>query len=1182
MSRPSPIPSSEEAATCPNCGAAVTSGARFCASCGTPLSAGLAATAGSASEERKLATILFADVMGSTGLGEQLDPERLRVLLRDYFAAMAAVIEEWSGTVEKYIGDAILAVFGVPTAREDDAVRALHAATDMLARINSMNDEFEKRHGVRLAVRIGVNTGEVLAPSSARPGGQFLVSGDPVNVASRLEQAAEPGTVLVGERTYAAARHAFEFGEAAHLDIKGKSEPVVARRLGDRKAHEEPGVRFQAPMVGRDRELGTLVGLLDAAIETEQPRLVVVSGSAGIGKSRLLREFVTASTERHEDLVVLRGRCLAAGHGITFWALGEILRATAGISLDEPADEALAKLRHAVDSVLKPMGLRPNELDETFFALATSASLQAPNNPLDLVEPESVGDEIARAWPRFLTGMASQAPAAIIVEDLHWADERLVSMLESVSTRSHGRLMVIGTARPEFLESHPGFASGGEVTVIALRPLTESQSELLVTELLGNSDPLAELLSDVRHKADGNPFFLEEILQRLIDEGAIVRQDGRWVATDRALTVRLPDTIPALLAARSDALPAAEKALLQQAAVVGRIFWPGPLGGASASTDGRDPMDLLRSLERRGLVSARPSSTIEGQPEFIFRHVLIRDVAYASVPKATRARAHAETARWIEALATGRMDEFLELLAYHYAASATGEDADLAWAREPAEREALRQRAFNALVTAGTAARRRFAIDRAIDLHEQARALAVTDAESALVLEALGDDHESAFHMDEALESYIASVEAHKRADNDPELVGRVVARMAALARRWGGFRNVPDHALIYELVHESLEREVSDRVRAELLIGSGMVARAGAQTTSRTPLASEERDALPRHIEDVERGLGIARELGDPTLQYRAYEVLSLLYWHDGNVEKYREVNELERQLVDQLPSRRDRIDVLTGMASIRMDMGDYAAARTIAEDAFQQSEGLSLHDRMHASFHIMWSATVSGDWDRALEIWPWHLDAAAKEPDVNCPNVRGGPPLGATLLTWRGELDRALELAPIGDEAPKRDSMFDRAILANYAVLADRTAVADAIVESMGADPDRLHFPDGVDYFLEALVGLGRFEQVERILPSVREMSSTSLHLAPVSDRADAQVHLSRGDTAAADELLRSALVRFEELGIPFEVARTKETLASITDEPERSALLQEALSTYERLGAKPFVDRVSAALG
>ena len=320
--------------TCPRCGASVRDGARFCDSCGASLEPEQAA-----SEERKLVTVLFADVTSSTALGDQLDPERLRALLAEYFAAMSAVIGSWGGTVEKYIGDAIMAVFGAPLVREDDAERALHAALEMLERLESVNHELSRRHRVSLRIRIGLNTGEVVAPQGGAASGQLIVSGDAVNVAARLEQAADPGTVLVGERTYLAARHAFAFGDASHLTVKGKPEPIAARRLLEPRPEATRGIPgLQAPMVGRERELGTVMGLLDEAIETAEPRLVLVFGPAGIGKSRLVREALVGADQRRADVRILRGRCLAAGHGITFWALGEILRAACEISLGDSAE----------------------------------------------------------------------------------------------------------------------------------------------------------------------------------------------------------------------------------------------------------------------------------------------------------------------------------------------------------------------------------------------------------------------------------------------------------------------------------------------------------------------------------------------------------------------------------------------------------------------------------------------------------------------------------------------------------------------------------------------------------------------------------------------------------------------------------------------------------------------------
>lgn len=1156
--------------SCPNCGAPVSPGARFCANCGTSL-------APPSAEERKLATILFADVIGSTDLGEQLDPERLRALLQEYFVAMAGVVEAWGGSVEKYIGDAILAVWGVPTAREDDPERALHAAIEMLAELESLNAGFERRHGVRLAARIGVNSGEVLAPVGMKPAGQFIVSGDPVNVAARLEQAAEPGTVLVGERTWSSARHAFRFDPPTALTVKGKREAVTARRLREPISGEQRGVAFQAPMLGRDRELGTLLGLLDEAMETGLPRLVLVVGPAGIGKSRLLREFIGATAGR-ADLVVLRGRCLAAGHGITFWALGEVLRAACGISLDEPADSAAEKLTRRAAGPLAAVGLSERDIVDTISALATSANLAFPGNALEGLDPEAVAEEMGRAWPRFLTGLAAAAPLAMVVEDVHWADGRMLRMLELLTGRSHGPLLLIATARPEFTEAHPGFAGGEDLSVVSLRPLTEAQTERLVVELLGTSELPAELVSNIRRKADGNPFFLEEILQRLIDEGALVPADGRWQATERAATVELPDTVHAVLAARIDALPPDEKRLIQEAAVVGRVFWPGPLVPV---VGGGDVSETFRSLERRGLIAVRPSSTIESEPEYLFRHVLIRDVAYASVPKTRRARAHAETGRWIEELAGDRLEEFGELIAYHYATAVTAEDADLAWADHRSEREEVRRRAFEMLIRAGASARHRFAVDKALELHGQALALATSDAEALRAREELGDDHEALFHGDEAVSEYLAAIELARRTGDEAETIGRLASKAGRMAERWGAFREPPPIERIEALIDESLRRELGDRVRAALLIERGGISR--ALRSRRAPPRPEELPELPARIASVEEGLAIARRLDDADLLYLGYDVLDVLHWRAGQYDRSRDAVERKGELLDRLVSRRQQVDVLVSIASARSDAGDYAGALEAAEEAFARAAQLSPHERMHAGWALMWAAEALGRWDRILEILPWHVEAASAERDVTCAAVRGGPLLGAAILVRRGDAEQAQDLVPVEAEAKAHSSgtFVADALAARYAVLLGRQDTASGIADRIRDDPESGPRGHGVVPFLEALWRLGRLEDVETFLAVARQESDAAAIVGPVTDRTEAILALARGRPADAKSLLVAALERFEVLSVPFEAAQTRELLASIVLGAERAMLLRAALEAYETLGARPDAERIRAAL-
>jgi class 3 adenylate cyclase/energy-coupling factor transporter ATP-binding protein EcfA2 len=791
---------------CPNCGRDNPEGFQFCPSCGASM-----AGPTQAREERKLVTILFADVTGSTALGERLDPERLRSLLNTYFSAMSAAIESWGGTVEKFIGDAIMAAFGVPLVREDDAERALRAALDMLARLEDLNHDFEQRHGVILQIRIGVNTGEVIAPI-AGPADQMIVAGDAVNVAARLEGAAEPGTVLVGERTYLAARNAFRFGGPLALDLKGKAEAVAARRLIEPLAEATRGVPgLRSPMVGRDRELDAVVGLLEEAVETARPRLVVVFGPAGIGKSRLLQEFVRIVPARYPSAAVLRGRCLAAGQGITYWALGEILRTACGIGLADPVEVAQSRLRAAARELLAPLELREEEIDQTIHALATTAGIPLRDNPLDRLEPQAVADELARAWPRFAAASAARGPAVFVVEDLHWAEGLLLDMLERVLARSTGPLLILATARPEFAEAHPTFAAGREdSSSISLRPLTEGQSSELVEGLLAVAQLPPELREEMLAKAEGNPFFLEELIRRLIDEGALIRKGDRWMATAAASTTLLPDTIHGLLAARIDTLPVEEKRVLQEAAVVGRVFWEEPV---ARSMGNGEVSGALLGLERKGLVSARPTSTIAGQVEFIFKHALVRDVAYASLPKARRARAHAEHAAWMEQLAGERVEEFAELIAHHYATAATGEDADLAWVDDASAREAVRAKAFASLVLAGRVARKRFAIPRAVDLHQRALALAGSDGDRALALDELGDDHVAVYHGDEAFAAYQEALEIIRATGPVPVDRARVCLKAARIAsEKSGAFRAEPDPAAVEDLVQEGLEAAMDER----------------------------------------------------------------------------------------------------------------------------------------------------------------------------------------------------------------------------------------------------------------------------------------------------------------------------------------------------------------------------------
>src|SRR5439155_902343 len=418
-------------------------------------------------EERKVATVVFVDLVDSTRLGELLDPEVLRSVLQSYFSLVSTTVQAWGGTVEKFIGDAAVGIFGVQRVREDDAARGLSAASEIVSRIGAVAADVQRRHGVDLALRIGVNTGEVITPTEVRPD-RPMVTGDAINVAARLQAAAEPGSVLVGERTQRATRTAFAFGEPAELHLKGKEQPVVAYPLiGPIAGAVEagPARNLQARVVGRDRELAILESLLDEVMEGRMPRLAMLYGDAGVGKSRLVRELVAqATTERG---------------------------------------------------------------------------------------------------------------------DLHWASDQVVAMVERLVSRAIGPILLLVTARPSFAEAHPSFASGlSEATSVSLRPLSRSHSAELITDLLAATELPEPMRNQILDTAEGNPLFVEEIVSRLIEAGALRLREGRWHAEADGEAVILPDTINGLLTARIDALPESERRVLREASVVGRIFWEEPLVNA--------------------------------------------------------------------------------------------------------------------------------------------------------------------------------------------------------------------------------------------------------------------------------------------------------------------------------------------------------------------------------------------------------------------------------------------------------------------------------------------------------------------------------------------------------------------------------------------------------------------------
>ena len=571
-------------------------------------------------EARKTVTVVFSDVAGSTNLGERLDPEAVRYVMGRWFGEAASALERHGGTVEKFIGDAVMAVFGIPTLREDDALRAVRAAAELHERIAGLNEDLERELGVTIALRTGVNTGAVVAGDPAQ--GQAFATGDAVNVAARLEQTAAPGEIVIGGITYALVRDAVRAEPLAPLELKGKAEHVEAFRLLEVFAGAPAFTRrLDAPFVGRKEELAALIAGLDEAERERSCRLVTIVGAPGIGKSRLVRELLSATKSRTRAVI---GRCLSYGEGITYWPLAEIVRQVGG---EDP---------RAVVSEL--VGGDDGELVGERVAGAVG-----------LTESASRTEEIFWAVRRLFESLARDGPLVVVVDDVHWAEPTLLDLLEYVAAFARAPILLLCAARPDLFDERPSWAAPRPGwTLVSLDPLSGADSEGLVAGLGAE----AAVATHVVEAAEGNPLFLEQLLAFETENGG----EPGLPAT--------PPTIQALLGARIDRLEENERAVLERAAVEGRMFHLGAVAELLPEERRAVAGSSVLSLVRKELV--RPDESLfTGDDGFRFAHILVRDVAYEGLPKAVRADAHERFAAWLEGKAGARVAEYDEILAYH-------------------------------------------------------------------------------------------------------------------------------------------------------------------------------------------------------------------------------------------------------------------------------------------------------------------------------------------------------------------------------------------------------------------------------------------------------------------------------------------------------------------------------------
>ena len=1053
---------------CPQCHEHNPEQARFCHACGKQLAAAPPL------EERKVASVLFADLVGSTELAGAQDPERTRALLDRFYEAMAVEIEAAGGTVEKFIGDAVMAAFGAPAAHEDHAERALHAALAMRRRL-------EELFGDRLALRIGVNTGDVVV-GRPREGSSF-VTGDAVNVAARLEQAAAPGEIVVGERTVSAVRGAFEFAEPVVVEAKGKPAGVLCRRLLKALSLMRPrGVSgLQTAFVGRESELEQLEEAYRRVAERGQPQLVTVVGEAGVGKTTLLRQLWHWLAEESPQPLRRTGRCLPYGAGSTYWPLAEVLKEHFGIRENDAVDTVTARLgRHE------------------FLGLTLGLDLAGDVHPL------AARDRLQDAWVEFLEILVSDQPAVVLIEDLHWAEDDLFDLIESLLRQVQGPLLLVTTARPELLERRPGFgAARGDAVQLWLEPLGPEESAQMLASLLATELP-ASLRDIVVGRAEGNPFFVEELLASLIDQSILRRDNGGWSIAEVPAGFRVPDSVQGVVAARIDLLAPVEKAALQAASVIGRVFWAGPVYELLA---GAEPD--LTVLEDRDFIRRRSDSTMAGEREYAIKHALTREVAYESLPKAKRARLHAAFAAWLERVGEGR-DEHASLLAHHYAEAVRPENVDLAWAGAEDEAEWLRASAVGWLRRAAELAIGRYEIDEALALLHRALPLTANRSDHAGLWRAIGLANALRFDG----ESFWTAMQEAISCSEDRQMLADLYSRLAfETAGRAGMWRRRPAKELVASWIENALElseADSPDRARA-------LVARAYWD-----PLLAEEAARTASEL---------AEEIDDLELRSYAWDARRTVAWRAGDYDEARAFAEHRFELAARITDPDHRATIYESGISVAIAQGRFDDARRLAAAQREVASRLTPHHRVHALAFGLEIEERVGAWEKIRDLAP----GAERTVDDNLttPCVLNARVLlvCAVASTYIGDESEALRLEEkaLGFGIEGYGALLGELRLRLALLRGDREAVGRFL-----AEPDTVSFGARA-MRLDALAALGDRQRVEE---EATPLLRPGTYLEPFALRA-------LGVVRADWNLVERAAVQLESMGLPWHAAQTRQVI-------------------------------------
>jgi class 3 adenylate cyclase/tetratricopeptide (TPR) repeat protein len=987
-----------DAATCPSCGAANLPSSRFCSTCGKAMEPAGAAPA----ETRKTVTVLFCDATSSTALGERIDPESLRALMTRYFDVMREIIEFHGGVVEKFIGDAVMAVFGVPLVHEDDALRACRAGLEIRSRLAGLEAQIKAERGASVEWRMGINTGVVVAGDVAS--GQRLVTGDPVNVAARLEAAAAPGEILLGAETYALVRAVASTEPLEPLALKGKAERVPAWRLiGVSDAVGRHARPSDAPLVGRVRPLRNLDDAFHEAIEERICHLFTVLGSAGVGKSRVVEEFIGSLGDQAQ---VAFGRCLAYGQGITYWPVAEALRNGAGIAEGDEAETAVARLREVL-----------GEESEAERVAAIVGSL------LGIQESPPAPDEIFWAIRKTFEALARRKPLILVFDDIHWGEPTFLDLIEHIADWTRDApILLIAMARAELLEKRPTWGGGKRwVTTMSLEPLSEVESEELVASLLGRADLPAEFRTHISQAAEGNPLFVEELLAKLIDDGFLVRSNGGWAAPGDLRQLALPPTIQALLAARLDGLGNEERTVIERAAVEGKVFHSGAVTEMAPEPMRGQVRDRLASLMRMELVRPDQSSFV-GDEAYRFRHLLIRDAAYQALAKQTRSELHERFAAWLERVASERLAEYEEIIAYHLE-QAYRYRSELG--PPDAHAQELAERAGALLADAGERADTRADVSATVDLLGRAVALLPDGPRRRRLLSRFGDRvYESGDGPRAEAILADAIADGDRAGDEGAAAMARLILTFVQSSTRSSELSEslavAERQGAILARVGDDAGARLAEAGAAFLLFAMGQA----GEAVRRASVLLDQGSSVEVWRSQARQSAGAASVWGPMPVEEAigridlhkphdvgAYRGLSRLFALQGRFAEALEMNATARAAFEDLGNRHQIVSTEAAEGEIKALVGNLDEAARLMRAGYDAMAATG--DRSFASTHAVDLGLVLLDLNQDDEAWHYGTIAREWSSSDDVISQAGGREVQARVLSRRGEHDAAQALA-------------------------------------------------------------------------------------------------------------------------------------------------------------------------